>query len=95
MPNLRKEARERPCQVRIPGICCGDDSTTVLAHFRMAGLCGVGMKPHDLLGAWCCRTCHDAIDGRSKTPYSNDELRLFHLEGMARTINQLAKEGKV
>ena len=92
---LRAAARGRECQVRIPGVCNRDDSTTVLAHFRMAGLCGAGMKPHDLIGAWCCSSCHDAIDGRAKTEYSREELRLFHLEGMARTIAALASDGVI
>ena len=91
--NLRKLARDQECQIRIPGVCCRDDSTVVLAHFRMAGLCGTGKKPSDLIGAWACRSCHDAIDGRIKTPYSHDELRLMHLEGMARTLNELVKQG--
>ncbi|MCH8600364.1 DUF1364 domain-containing protein, partial [Escherichia coli] len=50
MANLRKEARGRECQVRIYGICNGNPETTVLAHYRMAGICGTGMKPDDLIG---------------------------------------------
>jgi len=38
--NLRREARNRPCMVRIPGVCNHDDTTTVLAHYRLAGTCG-------------------------------------------------------
>lgn len=92
---LRDSARGRECQVRIPGVCCGDPDTTVLAHYRMAGLCGVGGKPVDLVGAWTCRTCHDACDGRMKTEYTRDELRLMHLEGVMRTIDILVREGRV
>ncbi len=62
---LTKAARGRECQVRIPGVCNGNPETTVLAHYRLAGTCGVGKKPHDLQGAWCCSACHDACDGRS------------------------------
>lgn len=54
MANLRKEARGRECQVRIYGVCNGNPETTVLAHYRMAGICGTGMKPDDLIGAWAC-----------------------------------------
>lgn len=49
MSNLRKEAKGRECQVRLPGICNHNPETTVLAHYRMAGLNGVGMKPDDIL----------------------------------------------
>ncbi|MGV3346389.1 nuclease domain-containing protein, partial [Enterobacteriaceae bacterium LUAb1] len=38
MANLRKEAKGRECQVRIPGICNGNSETVVLAHLRMAGV---------------------------------------------------------
>ena len=48
MANLRKEARGRECQVRLPGICNGNPETVVLAHYRMVGICGTGMKPDDL-----------------------------------------------
>ncbi|VEI70653.1 82 prophage-derived uncharacterized protein ybcO [Serratia quinivorans] len=40
MTNLRKEAKGRDCQVRMPGICNFNPETTVLAHYRMAGTCG-------------------------------------------------------
>ena len=50
MANLRKEARGRECQVRIYGVCNGKPETTVLAHYRMSGICGTGMKPDDLSG---------------------------------------------
>jgi hypothetical protein len=91
--SLRQAAKGRPCQVRIPGICNHDPATTVLAHYRLAGACGVGQKPHDLLGAWACSACHDAIDRRTHKDTERDFLRLAHAEGVLRTIDQLTKEG--
>ena len=44
MANLRKLARGRDCQVRIPNICNYNPDTVVLAHIRMAGLTGAGQK---------------------------------------------------
>jgi len=35
---------------------------------------------------------HDAIDRRAHLDLDRDYVRLLHLEGMARTINQLLKE---
>jgi len=93
--NLRKEARGRACTVRLEGICNHNSETVVLAHIRMPGLSGMGIKADDLLGAWACSACHDAIDRRSNTDLDRDYVRLSHLEGMARTIAQLRKEGKV
>lgn len=93
--NLRKEAKGRECQVRIVGVCNGNQETVVLAHYRMCGLNGVGMKPNDIFGAWACSSCHDAVDGRMKTEYPRDELRLAHAEGVFRTQQILKNEGKL
>lgn len=93
--NLRKQAKGRECMVRIPFVCNGNSETVVLAHYRMSGLCGVGQKPNDLLGAWACSACHDAIDGRAKTEFEREQLRLFHAEGVMRTLDRLSKEGNL
>ena len=93
--NLRKAARGRGCMIRLPGICNHNSETTVLAHVRLAGVSGIGIKADDLLGAWACSACHDAIDRRSHTDLDRDAVRLAHLEGMVRTIAQLRKEGLV
>ena len=42
MTDLRKYARGKPCQVRIPHYCNGGAETTVLAHIRLAGITGLG-----------------------------------------------------
>ncbi|KLU14709.1 MULTISPECIES: DUF1364 domain-containing protein [Xenorhabdus] len=94
MANLRKEARGRECQVRIPGICNGNSETVVLAHYRMAGICGTGMKPPDLLGAWACSACHDEIDRRTRLT-DVDYAHMAHLEGVIRTQAVLLSEGKI
>jgi hypothetical protein len=93
--NLRKAAQGRPCMVRLPDICNHNPETTVLAHIRMAGISGMGIKADDLLGAWACSACHDAIDRRSNIDLDRDYVRLAHLEGMARTIAQLRKEDSI
>ncbi|EFQ1887951.1 DUF1364 domain-containing protein, partial [Escherichia coli] len=54
MADLRKAARGRECQVRIPGVCNGNSETSVLAHIRLAGLCGTGTKPPDLIATIAC-----------------------------------------
>jgi hypothetical protein len=94
--SLRKEAKGRGCMVRLPGICNFNSETVVLAHIRLAGVSGMGMKSPDLIGAWACSACHDEVDGRThKSGLTHDELRLAHYDGMARTIAQLEKEGLV
>ncbi len=95
MADLRKEARGRGCMIRLPGICNHNSETVVLAHVRMTGISGMGIKADDLLGAWACSSCHDASDRRSHTDLDRDYVRLAHLEGVIRTIAQLRKENIV
>ena len=94
--SLRKEAKGRGCTVRIPSVCNFNRETTVLAHIRIAGVSGMGLKAPDLLGAWCCSACHAEVDGQTHTSgLTRDELRLALYDGMARTIMQLHKEGLI
>lgn len=88
----RRAARGQPCLVRLPG-CDGGGETTVLAHYRLAGYCGVGMKPPDVLASYCCGPCHDACDGRRTIEgYTRMEIRLAHAEGCLRTAAELESE---
>lgn len=92
MSKLRELARGQECAIRIPGVCNHDPATTVLAHYRMAGICGTGQKPPDECGAWACSSCHDWVDGRVKTEHI-DTMRLYHLEGVMRTLHELSRLG--
>lgn len=93
--NLRKFARGKPCMVRIPRVCNGDHDTTVLAHIRMPGITGVGLKAPDLLGAWCCSACHDVVDGRVKSEFLSSQVQLFLLQGVMRTQYELINQGLI
>lgn len=93
--NLRKFANGRPCQIRIPGVCCYEPETTVLAHIRQAGITGGAQKAPDLLAAWACHLCHAVVDGHVETVYSHTELELMHLQGVMRTQNELVRQGRV
>ncbi len=93
--NLRKLARGRECQVRLPGICNGDPLTTVLAHYRLIGLSGMGLKNDDRCASWACSCCHDAIDRRAHMDLERDYVRLAHAEGVFRTQAILIREGKL
>jgi hypothetical protein len=93
MTTLRRLARGRPCLVRLPG-CDGGGETTVLSHYRLAGLSGMGQKPPDVIGAWCCHSCHELCDSRKFiSNLTKMEVRLALAEGCLRTIAALAKEG--
>ena len=78
--------------MRIPAYCSHDPETVVLAHLGGAGM---GRKHPDLLGAWCCAACHDVVDGRVASEYSNLEVRLMHLDGIMRTQLKLIDAGLV
>ena len=61
---IRNAARGEACTLQIAGICNHDAETTVLAHLRIFGGGGIGLKPSDLCAAFACSRCHDYIDGR-------------------------------
>ncbi|MDN5871675.1 MAG: DUF1364 domain-containing protein [Nitrococcus sp.] len=92
--NLRALARSQRCMIRPEGVCNHDPATTVLAHYRLAGMAGVGRKPSDLLGAWAFSACHDAVDGRGSSKAINPQSdRLAHAEGVMRTLDGLERMG--
>lgn len=88
--NLSKLAKDRPCMVRIANVCDGRNDTVVLAHFRMSGISGMGIKPPDLIGAWACSNCHLYVDTH-KDAYT----QLDFAKGVFRTINKLIEEGVI
>ena len=90
MTAARRAAHGQPCLVRLPG-CDGGGETTVLAHYRLAGTSGMGMKPDDEQGAYACVNCHDAVDGRRNCGLPRTEIRLAFAEGVLRTQALLRK----
>ena len=87
MTPARKAAKGMPCMVRLPGVCNGNPETTVLAHYRLAGYCGTGMKPDDRLAAWACSACHDECDRRTRV-IEAAFVRLCFAEAVMRTLAQ-------
>lgn len=85
--NLRREAIDRECQIRLPGCqtapCC-------LCHFRLIGISGMGMKSPDWLGAWGCAHCHSIVD-TDKSP----EVQLDFAKAVFRTQYRLHREEKL
>ena len=92
MSKLRKSARGRECKIRLPGVCNFDPETTVLAHRNGSGM---GIKAPDFAASFSCSACHDAVDGRSKTSYSTDQLRIWHDDGIFRTQEVWEREGLI
>lgn len=94
MTDLRKEARGRECQVRIPTVCNGNPETTVLAHVRMAGITGAGQKAPDMLGSWACSDCHAECDRRTQKLGLAAAWSAL-MAGVLRTQSILIKEKKI
>ena len=88
--NLRNHARNKPCQVRLPGICSHNVAETRLAHVRMAGVTGGGMKAPDVLGAWACHPCSLATENGYE---ADTETKLAFLQGVIRTQARLVEFG--
>lgn len=79
---LRDSAKGQKCSVRIPSVCNFDETTTVLAHTRCGGM---GTKSDDTAAAFCCSSCHDALDGRVSVPFTRLEIDFMHLSGIIET----------
>lgn len=92
MSKIRKSARGRDCEIRIPGVCTGNPETVVLCHLSGGGM---GTKRHDIFGAYGCSACHDAVDGRANCDIPSDQLRLWHFDGVVRTQQILLEEGLI
>lgn len=71
--------------VRLEGVCNFDPTTTVLAHYRKSGISGMSLKSPDLLAAYACSNCHDAVDRRRYLHLDLDDVRMAHLIGVLRT----------
>ncbi len=88
MVDLRKAARGMECLVRVPNVCNHNPETVVLAHLRLAGVSGMGMKSPDVLGAHCCSACHAYCDADH-----SPETQVFFYEGIFRTQALLVRKG--
>ena len=91
MTSLRKSARGRECQIRIPGICNGNPETTVLCHLNGGGM---ALKQPDIFGAFGCSSCHDEVDRRTRIT-DPDYAKLCFYDGIIHTQLIWLKEGLI
>jgi hypothetical protein len=94
---LTRTAQGRPCMFRGPGCDGGGWSgTTVLAHIRKAGICGVGIKPPSVIGFWSCHPCHALYDRRREEKGFNKAiLDHYAFDALCRTLYELHQEGLI
>ena len=99
MSKITESARGEDCLVRMPMICNFTKETTVWAHANgSAAGKGIGMKSHDLLGAYACSACHDAYDRRGQRIgglFSREQIELMFWQGHARSLVRLVEKGIV
>ena len=81
MSKLTESDRGQPCTVRLESICNHNPETVVLAHLNGGGM---GIKKSDLQGAFCCSSCHDEIDRRTRIT-DRAYAELAHRQGVERT----------
>lgn len=84
MSALRKSAQGQACS-----ICGTENGTTVLAHLRVGGNAGVGMKPPDWHALYACHSCHTYIDGEGRGDYK------IQLIGYLRQIDRWLADGRL
>lgn len=89
---IRDAARGEQCTLRIPGVCCHDNDTTVLAHPPVANG-GMGAKGSDVDGAFACHQCHDVLDGRTTNTVPLSEVYECFIRGSAETRAILIEKG--
>jgi hypothetical protein len=87
LPDLRKFARGKPCQMRLPGVCNGREETSVLCHTRRGGASGMGRKPCNLSAFIGCSECHAVYDRRAPAPPQMDraDVELAAFDAVCRT----------
>lgn len=93
MTPARKAAKGCDCTVQFPG-CPNARETTVLAHLRMYGGGGMGIKPHDSEAVFADAYCHDRLDGRVPMWFGDGESRHEYIaRALIRTLRIQREKG--
>lgn len=96
---VRDDARDRPCTLRIPGVCRQDPAHTVGCHLRLFGLAGAAQKPDDLFIVDACDRCHAVLDNRSRwadAPLGWDDIlaALMRTQSLRRAAGLILLKGE-
>lgn len=87
---LRDSARGEECQLRIYPYCNGNPETTVLCHIPSGS--GFGQKSPDWFAVYACSSCHDIIDSRCKSEFTQEEIKEFTQVGLYRTWERMIEK---
>jgi len=89
---ITQSAEGEGCQVRLDGVCNFNPETTIFAHLGGAGM---GTKQPDLMGAYCCSSCHDVVDLKKFCAITPQMVRVYFYEGIFRTQQILLDKGLI
>lgn len=90
---IRQSAKDQLCMVGVPHICNGNPETVVLAHLNGGGM---GMKQHDIHGAYACSACHEFLDGGYvRYGITRDERDLLHCRAVLKTQQLMLEQGLI
>lgn len=92
---LLDSSRDQICTLNFHG-CNYDTQTTVAAHagFDYCGK-GAGIKASDLYSVDSCSHCHDILDGRKPSEYTQDDKDWFFWRAFVKTLNRRVAEGLI
>jgi hypothetical protein len=91
---IRQAARGETCTIRLQG-CNNNPETTVFAHAPSLDN-GMGLKQaKDFWGAFTCSACHDALDGRVRSPVEYGERLAAWMRGIYETQKRLIEKGLI
>ena len=90
-PHFRSMARDKPCLLRVPGVCSFDRSTVVLAHSNWHDK-AAARKASDYWGVWACYNCHSWLDQGSAPVELKQETFAFGLRFMQIELEKIAAD---
>lgn len=89
MSAITDSAQGRECEMRLPGVCCGDPEKTVWAHSN-SHVHGKGgaLKAYDQFGCYACYQCHMVYDRQWSRPAGLTQLMVEFMFSVAMTRSQ-------
>jgi hypothetical protein len=90
--HYRAMARDKECQLLIPGVCNFDRSTVVLAHSNWHDK-GAGRKASDFWGVWGCYACHTWLDSGKADGGIKRAMFDLAMKRMQHELEQLVQDG--
>lgn len=92
---LLDSSRNQVCTLNFHG-CNYDTNTTVACHGNADFLGkGTGIKASDIFSVDGCASCHDILDGRKPSEYTDEDKWKFFWRAFVKTTNRRIAEGLI